>query len=147
MQSYKLYQPKTLTPERSYRVDCRKTLNRTITKRDYPTPVGTKVYWSERAGRIGSKAKAFRCGIIQKHFVNANGIPAYEVKVLWATVRNSKGKVRVKQDFGIRRPLVSVVENGKIDSEEKVNLNLIREFGHSLQDFLAVPNALLPINK
>lgn len=144
MQSYKLYELKHKKIERGLGIDCGKTLHRRLTERDYPTAIGTKVYWYERAGRVGKKAKTYRCGIIKGHAVSANGIPQYVVKLLWTTARKGGGKVKLDTRPGDRRPFVSVLEAGKLENEEKASLGMIREFGYSLKDFQNQPNTLLP---
>lgn len=147
MQSYKLYELKHRKVERSMGIDCGKTSHRRLTHRDYPTAIGTKVYWYERAGRVGKKAKTYRCGIITAHEVSASGTPQYVVKLLWTTARKGGDKVKLDTKPGDRRPFVSVLEAGKLENEEKASLGLIREFGYSLKEFQCQPNTLLPNRK
>lgn len=133
------------TVERSFRIDCPKTSVRQLTEWDYPTPVGSIVYWCEHSGRRGKRLKTFRCGEIRRHFARAGNVAQYEVDLLWTT-SNRENTVKIDVDCGLRSPFVSVVENGKL-SRTMIAKNIESYFGVDLETLLANPGKKFPAQK
>lgn len=133
------------TKERSFRIDCPKTSIRQLSERDFPTPVGSIVYWCEHSGRRGKRIKTFRCGEILNHFSRAGNIAQYKIDLIWTT-SHQENTVKVDIDCGIRSPYVSVVENGKL-SQTDIARQVAAHFGVELEELLANPGKKFTIKK